>query len=666
MQIGFLAQPEQRVESGKPAERCMLTFDSGRGITFPDAKHHLIGCGTTGVGKTTCYFLPCTRHLLENNHCGLLVDIKGNVRRQVRALAHSCGRDGDIVEYGSAPTATPLNILQGMDRYAMYEFFKTLTIQSFQGSSQSLDWHMRGVGVAADCGQLLLYLNGLDPMFSPDVVTIAAMLNNPAKALELYKLFKARVYDSQDEEQSLFVNAVDSNRFHVLRERMGDKNSKTAIEDDQQMTWNLQGVRQALKTFLDAPGICDNFAAPGGPGLDMRHILRENKVAILRFGLDTGPIGVSLARAILSDYYAAVYELGMSLPAGKKCFVCIDEYQEVADLSNDRFSDVSFVAQAREFNAIFLASTQSMSALMHRSFNPAAVEALTSNCNGRVVFYSDDPMTQAMVARYEPGLDLKTLRPGEAFVIRYENAGRRHLHGTETLQEEFESTRAIIEGAKTEENPVRPAPAVERHSLSELAAWAQANKQPQIETAPGVNPGETHGDRNPNQKNIQPQRVCPVKEAPMTRNYNQNGIMEKFPDFFVDEEVSISVPAGWLDFAEHALTAFRASGLRVRLTSLSLEGNALCASEGKGDGFRHRSESGALRLLNKLLQGSGKICALCGERMTSPVAEAKSRERDMYGDDDDDSCESDTLPICGKCLQKYELTFSSEAPNPAK
>ncbi|MDE7371547.1 MAG: type IV secretory system conjugative DNA transfer family protein, partial [Desulfovibrio sp.] len=239
------------------AEDCMLRFDSGDGITFDDAVHHLLVLGTTGSGKTASVVLPAIYRLLAAWHCGFVADIKGNMRAQVRALAGRCGREGDIVEYGTGPAALRLNILSGMDRHAMYSFFETLTLQSFRNASDQLDWHLKGVNVAADCGHLLLLLSGLDPMFEPNIVTISEMLMRPAEALKLYKLFRTRVYDRTNEEHALFVGSVEANRFHVLKARSENgKSSETTT--DEQMTWTLQSVRQALKSFLDAPGIAEH------------------------------------------------------------------------------------------------------------------------------------------------------------------------------------------------------------------------------------------------------------------------------------------------------------------------------------------------------------------------------------------------------------------------
>lgn len=662
-------------------EDCMLRFDSGDGITFEDAIHHLLVLGTTGSGKTASVVLPALYRLLGAGHCGFVADIKGNMRAQVRALAERCGREADIVEYGTGSGALRLNILNGMDRHAMYSFFEGLTLQSFRNASEHLDWHLKGVNVAADCGHLLRLLSALDPMFEPNIVTISEMLMRPAEALKLYKLFKGRVYDRDNEEHALFVGSVEANRFHVLKERTENgKSSETTT--DEQMTWTLQSVRQALKSFLDAPGIAGHFAAHGAPGLDMGHILKENKVALLRFGLDTGPIGAALARVLLSRFYAAAYAMGRDLPIGRKCFVAIDEFQEVADFSDGPFSDVSFISQAREFNGIFLASTQSMSALMQRGNSPVSVEAFTSNCNGRVLFYSDDPLTNAMAARYDKDVELNHLEPGTAFVIHYDKAQRSHRFGIETLQEAFASTRDVL-GVQEAPSPVDAPDAPVRPSLRALVnrsgdelrsahagqkpgapARERFQKEEKEEDTASTSLTEMEQKQGPDTTHRREDAHCvQEKEEKMTKVMLKNGLAEKFPQFFTNEEVSISIPVGWRAFAERAFTAFAATGLEVTLVSVGLSGNTLRAVEAENATNRlRRSESGATRFLNSLLRRSEAICALCGEPITAADQDAAEtapqRERP---DEDFFNSGSDSLPICRKCLHQYELDGSCHA-----
>ena len=113
--MGFLSEPagdKKKLWESDPQE-CLLRFDSGNHITFEDARHHMLVMGTTGSGKTASVVLPALFRLIEAGHRGIIVDIKGNLRDQARAFARQCGREADLVEFGSASSATPLNLLSG-------------------------------------------------------------------------------------------------------------------------------------------------------------------------------------------------------------------------------------------------------------------------------------------------------------------------------------------------------------------------------------------------------------------------------------------------------------------------------------------------------------------------------------------------------------------------
>lgn len=146
----------------------------------------------------------------------------------------------------------------------------------------------------------------------------------------------------------------------------------------------------------------------------------------------------------------------------------------------------------------------------------------------------------------------------------------------------------------------------------------------------------------------------------MTRVQRKKNLAEKFPQFFADEEeVNISIPVGWADFAERAFSAFAATGLEVTLAGVGLEGSTLRAAESERAGRLHRSESGATRFLNALLRGTEAICALCGEPIAAPDKEAGAAQ-----DEDEDFLSahaSRTLPLCRKCLQRFELDVTHPA-----
>lgn len=665
--MGFLASSHAGGTglTTKVPENCLLHFDSGNGISFEDARYHLLVMGTTGSGKTASVVLPSLLKLIKGGHCGLIVDIKGNLRNQVRSIAQHCGREADIIELGSAPSATPLNLLYGLDSHAAYEFMENLTMQSFSGASHNKDFHIKGVSMAKDCALLLQYLNKIDSAFEPNLATIAEMFNNYELAAKLFTFFKKSVCDQSDQKQQMFIKTVEANNFHLLtfEEKKKDRNSSYF----EQLTYATQSIRIALGNFLEVPGLARNFASDKAEGLDMRRLLSINKIILLRFGPDTGPIGAMLARFVMQEYYKAVYAIGLTMPKGKYSFVCLDEFQELVDIGPGRFSDANFIAQAREFNAIFIASTQSMSALANKGNSFSAVDAFVSNCNGRVLFYSDDPLTQQMASRYDDRLQLNALSPGQAFVVQYDHESRRHASGLEACQNSFEQVQAILRNTPLETVEIHPGASEAtpgRPSLYDLSnQLIKYELDRKNEEATAIDPIDSKskttrarlflpsdmrddaeskviGDDETKTIILQEDEMTPAEEG-------EERLIQKYPQFLSStKDGPLSIPLGWLDYVDWALKAFSESGLDLEIFAFSVDDGAL----------RVYSESRSLakELMNRLLRGTQYICTLCGCSMRFRKKAQVSRNGINWLDA--------PLPVCNNCLEKYGLKQRRKSP----
>jgi len=676
--MGYLAAvPEAKKVQEKAPHECLLRFDSGNSITFEDARHHMLALGTTGSGKTASVVLPALFRLIEAGHCGVIIDIKGNLRGQARAFARQCGRSADLVEFGSSPSATPLNLLCGMDMSAVRNLLRTLTMGHFQSASHSKDWHMKGVHQGGDCVQLLRYLTELDTAFEPTLCMIASMVNDYALSAGLFGLFKKALFNKNNVEQRMFVQQIASNEFHIFNYD-AERTAKRSSSYLEQITWNLQGIRMALTDFLEAPGIARGFASQGAAGVDVRGLLEQNKIVLLRFGPDTGPVGSLLARMILREYYKAVYAIGLTMPEGVYSFACLDEFQDFADLGSGRFSDTNFIAQAREFHAIFLASTQSMAALANRGNSFAAVSAFVSNCNARVLFYSDDPFTQSMAAQYDSGIRLNGLRSGEAFVLQYDTEQRKHFFGVETLQQAYAVARDILRqaaysgdkdsGVTAEAETVPP--------LFELLEQAEARHNAAVEEKKRADTSELKEDESASRKtglhsvekesSFPGEGESPVAESPSSDTPDDLGermlklihstegyegalrLRKSFSQYFpANGQVCMAIPAGWVSYVEKAFQAFMKSGLTLTIGVMVEKGGALVVFAAEPNwkpmwvaDYRHTGE----RLMNALLRGTRELCPLCGG------SAAKPQPKDGWGVD-----EKVGFSICVGCLGKYGM-----------
>lgn len=72
MSKGYVQHDTVNAFPSLPEEDCLLRFDSGCGITYEDAVHHVFVMGTTGSGKTANGVLPAIFRRLTLDRQGRL------------------------------------------------------------------------------------------------------------------------------------------------------------------------------------------------------------------------------------------------------------------------------------------------------------------------------------------------------------------------------------------------------------------------------------------------------------------------------------------------------------------------------------------------------------------------------------------------------------------
>ena len=150
-----------------------------------------------------------------------------------------------------------------------------------------------------------------------------------------------------------------------------------------------------------------------------------------------------LARTLLRDYYAAVYAHGLQLPEGQYTFCITDEAQDFLSVDRlDQYNDNSFLARNREYRNISIMGTQSVAALVARTHDSEAVEAMLNNFNVRTFFYSDDPLTQRLADVHDQ-TPLVTYRRGEGLLVRIDAATGRRVYGRVSVQAMHDTLKAI-------------------------------------------------------------------------------------------------------------------------------------------------------------------------------------------------------------------------------
>lgn len=654
----------------------ILSFDSGNFITYDDACHHLITMGTTGSGKTASIILPTLSKLFEAGQSGLIIDIKGNLRGQVKTLAEECGRSADIIEFGTSTTATPLNILESMSMHEVSEFIELLSYTVASKTSQNRAFYMRGNAQVCDCIKFLRLLDELTGTKYTSLALVNEFLCDPLQASKLFNTFIETLYDADDNNQERFVNRIQTSKFHILNYMIQTEyaKSETYLE---QFNYEISTVRTAIQTLMATPGITNGFANVGSQGLDMTQILSQGQIVLLRFGPDTGTAGQMLSRKLITEYYKYIFTLGTEKAKDRPTFVCFDEFQEVALLDGSRFSDSNFISQAREFKASIIASTQSVSALISERNSLDMVNSFVSNCNNRILFHSDDPKTQEINNRFTYDKTLMELNAGEACVMQFDSKTREHYQSIETCNTVYQATKSILEKSDiplahtsnetTEMEQIKTIII----DLQEIHEENLKKKKLQEEFARMINismqysesdDDDGNGDDEQNQEEKQ---TGDKKQEPTTSTDDDtdnidgdddepeveldpnNVLYKEFADFFIEADQILAIPLGWYEHVANAFRAMKENNMPVIIRSLTTHEGGLYVTRIKDTDpspFRTSENSNTKRrILNSFLSETKRICTLCSNQTDN-----KEKELLLYP-------KSSILPVCNECLAKHNL-----------
>ncbi len=652
--IGFV-HSQQRKGYVAGQKGLLLQCDSGTGVPFADACHNTIVFGGTGSGKTSSVMLPALAGLLEAGHAGLVADIKGNLGGQLRLLAKNRGRESDIVEFGSFASAVPVDILEGLSLTDRTGLLRILAVNQFGAESRNLEWCLKGVRIAADVLELLDYLRAHDPRIPGGLVALEKILNDYRLAARLFGLFMRVVHDPANAAHVRFANRINNEQFHVLSY---DAKKKDNTSYNEQATWRLQGIRAGLLEFLEAPGVSSNFATQGMAGVDLKRLIYdEKKVVLLRFGVDTGPIGAWLTRHVLERFHKTVYANGLGLGPDEYVFIVGDEFQDFINLApGNRMNDNVFTAKAREFRVIQLVATQSLSALSSRGASSSAVMEFANNCNNRVLMHCDDPSTQAMSERYEPDIALNQLGSGECMLLRFDLATRRHIHSKETLQmghdalqKELRQAGETIAANGPEAGYAQPVPETD---LMDIFSVIEEEKKALRKE--GKRADRTIDD-DPQPENIV-QRQKRLSEMKVENDDAATGtdslplalqkVIGKYPEFFPQiDGKKMSMPAGWITALDKVLEGMRQTGLPLTIQALRLRSGGSLGVSNATSAYGYSADM-AIRLCNRLLEVTLEICPICGKRIAPP---------NEWGH------EFMERGFCAECLRAYDI-MPSYAP----
>ncbi|QTO39699.1 type IV secretory system conjugative DNA transfer family protein [Desulfovibrio desulfuricans] len=438
--LGFLASVKPVAVSHppttSPSEDALFTFDSGRTLSFADGARSIAIIGGTGSGKTTSIILPMINSLLRRGFGGVILDIKGNLGAQTRALAQECGRQDDIIEFGSAPTAQATNLLAGLKKHEIADLFQVIATDGVE-RDPNVSWHAKGGALASDVAHSMLALSKIahkshfSRQFVPTLKAVYSALCNQKFSSSLWSFYcqelgtlraqcMGKVWPDYLLDAESFYHSVSAECFHVLATENNLRSTKGSATSQQQKTWMLQRILMRLKAIKTTCGLMDSFSSleDGAVPIDFtRLVYKEKKVVLIHFAAECGATGAILARCLKDRFYQSILKNGSKLGHNEFSFMVGDEFQEILDVtSTNNLNDMQLFGLSREFKNINIVASQSIASLYARG-EQHSVSSLLGNCTTKILLQSSDPETINWVKEVrEDSAEIKTLERGECLL----------------------------------------------------------------------------------------------------------------------------------------------------------------------------------------------------------------------------------------------------------
>ena len=381
----------------------LFSFDSNFTIPFETGIKSVMIIGSTGSGKTASVVLPMIKNCIKENMGGIILDVKGNLRGKVRAIADTFGRIDDVVEFGASDTSCKTNIIGSMEDHIVADLFKTLSCYGMTKDGEGQFFYTSGAKICTDVYKCLKMLseskkeNKFLKQFTPSLYKIYQVICDRKMASGIWTLFlmefeRRKRFENNFSEWQTLINEVQSNRFHILKD--AESSEKTDSTYEEQMSWNLNNMIRIFANIDQTHNILKNFSYEGEDAVlaDFdKLVYEENKIVLIHFPIDCGMVGDILSKIIKAMYYISVIKNGLN--SKKITFMVADEFQNIIDLDdNKQENDGNFLSISREFKNINIFATQSISALKYKN-DSDGVFALLNNCMTKLFLQCSDVAT---------------------------------------------------------------------------------------------------------------------------------------------------------------------------------------------------------------------------------------------------------------------------------
>ena len=460
-QIGFFANNSAIDENALDIEDIaqfekfdgLFSFDSNFTIPFETGIKSVMIIGSTGSGKTASVVLPMIKNCIKEDLGGIILDVKGNLRGKVRAIADSYGRIDDVVEFGASDTSCKTNIIGAMDEHIVADLFRTFSSYGMSGGGDDKYFFEIGAKICTDVYRCLKMLsesrkeNEFLKQFTPTMYKIYQVICDRQLALGIWTLFlvefeRRKKYKYNITEWKKLINDVQSNRFHLFKDAESFKKTDSTYEE--QMAWNLNNMIRVFANIDQTHNILQDFSCEGEDAINVdfdKLIYQENKIVLVHFPIDCGFVGDIMSKTIKEMYYTSVIKNG--LDSEKITFMVADEFQNIIDLDKSKkLDDASFLSVSREYKNINIFATQSISALNYKNDNNGVL-ALLNNCMTKIFLQCLDMPTMEWQRKifYDFGL-CGYLERGDCIVNTFDENNKR-IDRCDSVNNEFNEVHRI-------------------------------------------------------------------------------------------------------------------------------------------------------------------------------------------------------------------------------
>lgn len=348
-------------------------------ITEKGLYQNILITGTIGSGKTSSAIIPFTLQLLDfyNPIPMLILDVKGNLLKNLLPKIISCGRKKDLIvlslnsKYKYNPLHKPY-----LKPSLLSNRLKTI-LQLFSPETTESYWLDKVEQVLTECIKFCRLYNDGYVTFQEihNLVTSENYYNS--KLISLKEKY----------QKGLFSNK----KLYDLSSCIDFFEKEFFTMDIRNLSIIKSEITRITSLFVSDLDVLNTFSPPKEKlnFKGFKSLLEENKILVLNMNIfEYKNLSKIIAAYLKIDFQTEVLsQLSKSNSITPSAFIC-DEYHEFITSS-----DADFFAQSREAKCINIVSTQSYTSLLNTLQKETSLNSITQNLVNKLWFRTDDIFT---------------------------------------------------------------------------------------------------------------------------------------------------------------------------------------------------------------------------------------------------------------------------------